>query len=214
MTLFDSSTGRQFRGDCNSALVKPSWLVGVEEQSAEAKTLNFCAEALFSLQVHDGQMGMFEEHRVVGTTEISKTRSRKLKHVVQLGHGLTIAGWRPPGKRMAPPRCRWRAPHLARWRTATTSGVMMFCPTLCSKTMISNLTKLRPLDAARSANRRRRVASTHLRSMQSTRSCSFSEWHFDDFRADEEVQQHAVRFSSVDDKGGLPVGPSAVADPA
>ena len=37
-------------------------------------------------KVFDGQTGMFKEGRVVGTIEASKTRSRKLKHVVQLGH--------------------------------------------------------------------------------------------------------------------------------
>ena len=93
---FDSSTGR--RRDCNGALVKPSWLVGVEERSVEAKTFMgyFWPEALlkerkvqFSLQdlvVYDGQMGMFKEDGVVSTTEVRKTRSRRLKHVVLLAH--------------------------------------------------------------------------------------------------------------------------------
>ena len=36
--------------------------------------------------IYDGQMGKFMEDRIVGTVAGSKTRSRKLKHVVQLGH--------------------------------------------------------------------------------------------------------------------------------
>ena len=47
--------------------------------------------------------------------------------------------------------------------------------------------------------------------MQSSSSCSLPEWHFDDFRTDEEEQQRDVRFASVDDDD-LPVGASAVGE--
>ena len=80
---------------------------------------------------------------MVGAVEVSKTRARKLRTLCRLDAVMKpcspsgsakpkcpLARWRLPWKRMAPPRCRSRAPHCVRWRTATTSGAMMLCPSV------------------------------------------------------------------------------------